>query len=471
MRVPIGDFELQNIVREGDALRTRAGLQSVKTPTSGTAFVGSFTIESPNTTEPWHYLVEQSTTTGVCMLRVFTEEFFELYNVDLGPMQQSPVITYGVQLNQIMINSPSFAGAQYGLVGGGVVTATKAASIDPGTTALDIPVGHVAAFGDRLPIAVGSLMYHNDPGIDPRTYVAENVVAFAGSIYDHMQGLDGGHYVFTSAGVYVMAADALGQGQSVTGFISRVPGLETTRSRNAAASNGQIGVMQKDGIQIINGPHIPIVRSRARRYWARVVDVEDLRVSGQIFGTPRGFVVGFNSRRGFFLDVDLKTQSFSWVTSTSSALNVVGTLRSRDGELLVVLRDRVVLPYGNADFDSATVQGIAAGRLDLPEDQRVVVRRVTVSASNVGQTVGAAVNGNIATATSPTKSTDTIIGTSTWSASAKISGRVTRTARLSVVAPATDPHIEVRVDGADRRVEPFIDVEITGQRRGRRDID
>lgn len=470
MRVNVAPWELQNIVRErGGGLRTRRGLVSVKTPTAGTVFVDGRTIESAFTSEPWHYLTEQSTTTSVATLRVFTEEFFELFSLNLGPLPLSPIITHGVQSNQIVINSPSLSGAAYGLVGGGLMTIAKASSENPDTTALDVPTGHVCAFGDRLPIAAGNLVYFNDPGVDLRTYVSQNAVGFPGSIYDIVQGPGGGLYVFTSNGVYVMAGDALGQGQEVAGFISRVPGLETTRPRNAAASGGQVAVLQKDGIQLVDGEHIPITRSKHRRYWSKVVDVEDLRSSGELFATPRGFLVGFSRARGYFLDVDLETRSFSWVTSTTSAFNVAGTLRSREGELLVVLRDRVVVPHGNVDYDGAAIRGTALGSVDIGEDIRPVTRRVTLSADNYSQTVGTAVNGDTDTSTTPTKSSDFVLGTALWSASTAYAGRHVRTTRLSHAARAQDPHIELRVDGGNRRIEPTIDVEFAGQGKGRRD--
>lgn len=469
MRVDLTKFDLQNIVRVGTGLRTRRGLVSVKTPTAGTAFVAGFTIESPFTSEPWHYLVEQSTTTSLGTLRVFTEEFYELFSVALGPLPLSPVITYGVQLNQIIINSPALAGALYGLVGGGLMTIEKSASENDDTTALDVPTGHVAAFGDRLPIAVGNLVYFNDPGVDVRTYVAENVVGFPGSIYDIVQGPGGGLYAFTSAGLYVMAGDALGQGQEVAGFISRVPGIETTRPRNAAASGGQVAVLQKDSIQIIDGPRIPILGAKTRRYWSKVVDVDDLRSNGELYATPKGFIVGFSRARGYFCEVDLESRSYSWTTSTASALNVAGTLRSREGEALIVLRDRVVMPMGNVDFDSATIRGTANGAIDISEADRPVVRRVTLSSDNYSQDVGVAVNGDTDTSTTPTKTSDAVIGTAPWSASLPYAGRTARTTRLSHAARAPDPHFEVRVDGGNRRVEPNVDVELAGQARGRRE--
>ena len=461
MRVSLEGFELQNIVKDARGLRTRGGLQSIKTPTAGTVFVAGFTIESPFTSEPWHYLVEQSSTTAVCTLRVFTEEFLELFSHNLGPLQLSPVVTYGVQTNQIQINSPAFSRPLYGLVGGGITNLVKATSENADTTALDVPSGHVCAFGDRLPIAAGNLVYFNDPGIDPRSYVAENIASFPGSIYDMCQGPGGGLYVFTSAGVYVMSADALGQGQDVSGFISRVPGLETTRSRNAASSNGTAAVLTKTGIQIMDGKHVQVLQPRTRRYWSKVVDVEDLRRAGELFPTPRGFIVGFNAHRGVYLEVDTVSGVTSWVTNTTASLNVAGTLRGRDGDLMVVLRDRVVKQLGNVDY-TGDIRGVASGTISFGDDMPTV-RRITVKSSNIASTVGAAVNGDVDSDTSPTRSTDAVIGTALWGTSTNHVGRDLRSTRLSFSTRAESPHMEVRVDGGNREIDAKVEVDLVGQ--------
>jgi hypothetical protein len=123
MRVDMSRWEKHNVVERDGALRTREGLVSIKTPTAGTVHVGSFSIESPFTGEVHQHLAERDTTTGVCTLRVFTEEFFELYSVNLGVVPPDVVITRAVTNNQVMVNGPALAVPLYGLAAGGLVAA------------------------------------------------------------------------------------------------------------------------------------------------------------------------------------------------------------------------------------------------------------------------------------------------------------------------------------------------------------
>lgn len=472
MRIPLDGFELHNLVRTPDGIRTRKGLVSVKTPTASTTYVAGFTVESPNTTEPWHYLFEQDDAAGAVTLRVYTEEFVELYSFSLGVMQRDPVITCGTAQKQLMINSPSFSAPVYGVIGGGVITAQKTDSTNEDTTALDIPAGHICSFGDRLAIAGGDTVYFNDPGLDPRSFVVENATDFgAGAIYDIFQGPDGALYVFCSGGAFSLAADALGQGQDVRGFISRIAGVEVSRPRNAVASAGRVVVLRRDGVQVLGGPKIPIGIRGGRRYLSRVTDADDLRLAGELFAVPGGVLVGFRGRRGFWAHVDLASETVSFVTGQSTSFNVVGTLRSRDGDPLMVLNNRIVVMAGRADFDSKAVMGIARGRIEVPENDRPTIRRVTIAAGNVGQETSAAIDGVPASVTKTTlaRTADTVIGTSLWSASRTLAGRNTRTTRHSFAVKATAPWVELRIDGGDVPVDVTADVEITGQGRDRRD--
>lgn len=469
--IDIRSWEMQNVVRDGTELRTRRGLVSTKTPTASNVFVGGFSIESPSTTEVWHYLFEQAQ--SVVTLRVFTEEFLELFSFPLGPMQKNPIITYSVTNAQVMINSPSFSVPLYGLLGGGVINAIKVASIIEDFTALDISPGHVCSFGDRPAIAAGAVLSFGDGGVDPRTFVAENLVAIPGSVFDLFQAGDGALQLFTSDGVYTMPADSIGQGQTVSGFISKVPGIQTSKARNAAFSNGVTAVLQRDSIVTIGGEKIYVMGAKARRFFSKVIEVSDLRQVGEIFSTPRGFLVGFRGSRGFYIEIDIEKKSVSFVTNSTSALNVVGVLKSRDGETLPIFTDRVVMPIGNADFSgggtSLGVDGVLSGRIPLPESTAPVVRRVTTSAANAGQAASVYINGANSATTTPTQSADTVIGTATWSNSIKLAGRSTRTVRHSFATRTTDPSLEVAIGGGDRRIEGDIDVEFEGQDKGRRD--
>jgi hypothetical protein len=481
VKVEIGpSWELQNVVRTPAGLRTRKSFASLATPTAGTAFVASFTVESPSTTEPWHYLVEQSTTTLACTLRVFTEEFVELFSFGLGALQD-PVITWAMVNNQLMVSAPAFSATLFGMPGGGLISAVKTLSQDPTIVTLDVPHGHICSFGSQVAVAVGPIVMLNQArsDLDPRTFVAEGVLqSFPGTVYDLFQGVDGQLYIFTSAGVFTVPADALGVGQNPRGFISRVPGIATSRPRNAVATNDGVVVLQRDSLLVLAGGSqrqigLPSYRG-PRTSLSRVVDVGDLRLFGELHATPTDCIVGFRGRRGFYIDVDLHTGGVSYVYNgnipDNANLNVVGTLRTRDGEGLIVTSSRVLAPWitGQRDHDGAVVHAAACGRIELVGDAPVV-RRVTVAADNAGSVVGASASGVSDTDTTPTKTGDIVIGTSEWSATGTMVSRSTRTTRLTANKRATEPHVEVYVEGGDRRIGSTVDVELGGTARGKRD--
>ena len=472
--VDIAAFELHNIVRTPQGLRVRKPLVSLNTPTNGTVYVGSKSIENPSTTEVLHYLFEQATATGIVTLRVMTENFTELFNFNLGHMKADPVITGDVVNNQIMFNSPSFSTPLLGYTGGGIISAVAQASTNPDTTAIEIPNGHITGFGDRFVIAQYTDFFVSDPNDAFRTYVSVNAFGVGATIYDIFQGPDGALFLSTSAGAFSIPADALGQGQTLQGAISRIPGIDTSRSRNAIAAAGAVVVLQRDHVQIIGGDAINLAPYTGRRFYSLPIDVEDLRLSGELFATSNGFVVGFRGKRGHFIVYNLKDNTFHYVWSANAAtsFNLVGTLRDRDGNTLYVLRDRVAafIGSGATDYDSTEVRGVACGRLPANVGDNAMVRRVTIGATNMGKSTGVYVSGVSAstgkTAATPTKSTDIVIGTSLWSSSApNMGGRALRSIRHSVAARSVDPNIEIRVDGAGRRLSSSVSVEVNGQGR------
>ena len=476
MKLDLTKFELQNMVVTSTGLRTRRGLVSLKTPTASTTYVGAFSLRSPRTTDVWHYLFEQDAG-GFVTVRVYTEEFFQIFSLALGVMQQQPVITWAEAYRQIMINSPAFGSALYGLVGGGLMQGVKkTSSINDDTTALDIPPGHIAAFGDRFGIALDDVAFFNDPpaanGLDPRTFVAQTTVAPGGAIYDMFQGPDRGFYFFTSTGAYTLPQDALGQGQSVQGFLGNIPGVKTSKPRNARASVAGVGVLQRDHLLLLPGTRVPLLSTGMRRKLSSVLEVDDLRQFGELFPHPHGFYVGFRGTRGVFADVDLVQKSVSWVTdSGGSALNLVGVLETRDGLALPVTTTNVLVFHqrGSSDaWSGNSMNAIAVGPIPVEADDYPVVRRVTISADNVAQGVSCAVDGTSSGSTTPTKSGDNIIGTDTWS-SKPLVGRATRATRLSLKVRSSAPTLEVQVVGADRAINASVDVELGGQGRKRRD--
>lgn len=464
--------ELHNLVLRNGKLRTRYGLQSVRTNTAGSLMVAAFTVKSPTTTEPFHYIWEVSTTTTILTLRVFNEEYVQIYTLDFGTVKIRPFITYGVTLNQIIINGPF--GAYYGIVGGGLIQALKIADTNPGTTTIDPPPGIVCAWGDRLPIAQANQVYFNDARLDDdvRAYAALNTISPGGEIYDMFAGPDNSLWIFTSTETYQIPADALGQDQTIQGFISTIPGLTPSRSGNACQSNGAVACLNKTGlVTIAGGVQTPMQLSTydGKRSLSVPVNMDDWR-DGQLFKTSNGFLLSFGSKRKHCVLIDLRNgfNSFLW-NSGGSPLDVVGVLRGRGETDLYVTSTNVLIPLGNVDWDGSVVRGVACSRVDVPPDEALVVRSVTVKADNIGQNVSAFVGASTKVAANPAHTPrDTNIGTSVWSATAPIGARELRTTRLQCNERLTDLSLEVSLDGGNRALS-LADIETRGQGQGRRD--
>ena len=473
MKLNLRGFELHNIERTPTGIRTRRGFVAAASIAN---VIAGFSIESASTTEVWHYIFTQAAS-GAVTLTVYTEEFSTMFTHDCGVMNGAPVITWGVVENQIMINSPSFSAPLYGLPGGGLITAVKTQSINIDTIALDIPAGHIASFGDRFVIAQGNILFFNDPPganqNDPRTFVGENALALPGTVYDLFQGPDRALWVFTSAGTFTIPSDALGQGQLVQPFISGVPGIETSRPRNAAVSGTSIAVLQKNEVVLLpSGDRIDLSPKGIRRQVAPVTDVEDLRQFGEIFATPFGFVVGFAGKRGHWLVIDEATRTASFWWSSSGDLSLRGVLRGRDQTTSYVTSSAVLMPFSRSKQDLSTstdVKAVALGRMPQAPGNRPVLRHVTISAENVSYSNTVDVNATTKSVTTPTKTTDAIVGTSLWGSGTKFRGRTLRQMRTHFAERSAEPHIEIAVVGADFAVGNEALAELGGQGANRRD--
>lgn len=474
MLINLSGAELHNVVIKNGRLMSRRGLYSVKTPTAGSRYVAGFSVESPFTTEVWHYLFEQDMNSLSVTMQVYTEDFVFMYRLALGVMPRNPIITHAVVNNNLMINSPSFSAPIYGWVGGGAMVAVKTESENPDTTALEIPTGHICTFGDRMPIAQGNIIYFNESGIDPRTYVAQNAVPLAATIYDIFQSTDGSLYAGTSDGIYYIPQDSLGQGQSVVGFVGLVPGIQLSKPRNMAVSNGVVMALQRDGLVVVGGRgrKVDVAPYKGPRFFSKPIEVDDYRLAGEIFATPSGFLVGFRGQHGHVLDFNLLENYQSYIWSDSQAINLVGTLRSRENDPLMVLEGHVVMPlYRRDKFGSATnIKAVMAIDVDLPEGQEQLVRRITTSTNNIGEPVATYIARTNTSDTVPTRSPDTIIGTSSWDNTKQYEGRRYRQVRHSVAQRASNLPTEVSftAQGFPRHIEPnaFVDAKGQGRRRG-----
>jgi hypothetical protein len=481
MRVDLSGFELINMVRpdKPGILRNRKAMVSQKTPTASTTFVAGFSIESASTSEVWHYLFEQHSTSLEVTLRVFTEEWVEMFNLPMGVLPKNPVISWGQNTGQLMVHSPAFSSALWGIPGGGLISAVKQDSINPDTTAIDIPRGHISSFGDRFAIAQGNVIYFNDPpgaanSYEVRTFVGlSNAIALPGAVFDLIQGPDGALYIFTSAGVFTLPADATGQGQSVAGWLQKIPGIETVQSGNACAIASGVAVLQRDHVVLLpTGRVIPITNRSTRYIYSGVVRVDDLRIGGRLLQTDSGFAVSFPGFREFMFHVDLNgPEPFvsAWTTNGTLVIEPVATLQGRDGETLYVMPNQVARPFvrytANTSVDD--VIGVASGAVQMPADAGPVIRRMFAVADNLNGIIAGLVDDGYNNTTVPAKTTDAIIGTGLWG-TANVFQRKQKNVRMNFNVRASQPQVQVLVQGSHRTIGASIELEAAGQgQRGR----
>lgn len=473
--ISIKNFERHNIVNDNGRLSTRRGFViSVASSAFGVTngeFVGGFSVLVPSSSETEHYLFVQDGETGDVTMVVMDEEWVERYRLALGAHPDQPVFSHAMVNNQLMINAPSMSAPLYGLPGGGAMPAVATASRNPDTTVIDVPPGHICSFGDRMPIAQGSIVYFNDPGIDPRSYVGENNVPLPATIHAITQGPDGALWMFTPAGAYSMAADALGQGQSVAGFISLIPQVLTSRPGGACSTSFGVVALTVDGVAVLNGGssrEIAFSSYQGRRKLTRPIDVMDVRQFGRVFPTSFGVLVGFGSDRKYAVAVDLNegTTSFWYTGAAANPLNVVGTLRTRDGEDLIISRTGIYAIHtkGLRDFSDLVandITGALCGRVQSGPQENPLVRRVSISTANGGAPVSVCGNGVVDTGKSTTVNGDTVIETDLWG-TPQWSTLTARSVRATLNVRATELDLEVTVSGMGRAIVDSADVQAGG---------
>lgn len=470
----IASSELHNVVVIDGETRTRRGLRLVGSVTTDRVFVGSFSVESPFSSEVWHYLFEQVSLSLEVFVRVVTEEQGLLFSMSLGVCPADPVVTYAVVNNQLMVNSPSFPCPYYGLIGGGLIPAVKTESDNPETGALDLPPGGCCAWGGRVVIWTANQLLvnaFNAGSPDIRTFIAPNVIPFPGTIYDAFVGPDGALYVFTSADAYVVPVDVISQAQIAQGFIATIPGVCTSAPRNACASSGSVLALSEDGLLFVtlaNQERVDLAPYEGKRFFTPAVEVDDYRRGCAMLPTATGVVIGFGSR-GYWLDVDLRNgyRSYTWFTGQPTRASLAGTLRSRDGATLYVTRSEIFMLAGNVDEGDVLVTGVACGRIDIPADASLTARFITVATDAVGADTLAYMGGVSSTLAAPTIGVDTVIGTALWGASTSLYGRDKRTVAHGITTRTADVQAELGVRAGDRRVY-FGDIEVRGQGRQRR---
>jgi hypothetical protein len=153
-------------------------------------------------------------------------------------------------------------------------------------------------------------------------------------------------------------------------------------------------------------------------------------------------------------------------------INVVGTLRSAENDTLILTDDQVLMYAGNKDEwngYAVDARGVVCIDVDVPEGVEFLVRHIVTSSNNIGLKNYFFLDNNddVVGETVPTRSGDTVIGTSVWEVG-KYRGRRHRSVRRSVARRLTNIPLEIMFEGGMRQIESGVDVQTKGQgkRRG-----
>lgn len=459
---PLRD-ELHNCVVEDGEVCARPGYQTVATLLSAVVF--GFTLNVGSIDDVNHYVISRIPSSGDGYCTVYSEQFRQLYQVNLGKIPENPAVYYGVQNNQIVINSPHFNYPLYGIVGGGLVPATAGESINPDTTSLTIPLGITCEFGDRFVISdeTSTNVLFSDPDVSPKTFVAQNILHIPGATIYHMEQADDGMLaIFTTNGVFGLDRTALSQAQNVSGFLSKLPGYQAQNYRCAASTNGALLALVKDGVaNVLDGfSLVPVPTPRAKHALTRPVRPYDYR-HGTLHKTANGALVAYDGRA---LILDIKLGFTSW-HYTNDGATVKGVLRTRDGDDILLLdgpsADEAVIPLGEFDDRQSSVDGYAVIYEQAPAEQSQMLRRITVSSNNPGFSTYVYVRGSPSdVSTVLTPATGIVIGTDSWAATGSASnGGLIDRERTSVrhdVATRTDQlSLEIGVQGSGRSLGDY----------------
>ena len=168
LAIDLRPFSKRNIwpTASGD-LAVRPGLRQILTATAllGSArnIVGGFSVPNSYTGEVWHYIFHSSPTGPADLqLRIVDENGTAWQDFSLSSDIVPRVITHAVVEGEIIIASPDFP-TLWGLVGSSVTWATKVASDNPSTTAINVPQGICTAWNNRVVIADGRSLFFSDP--------------------------------------------------------------------------------------------------------------------------------------------------------------------------------------------------------------------------------------------------------------------------------------------------------------------
>lgn len=412
MNLKTASWDLRNAwpLASGE-VAVREEFQSLLTPT-GTV-QAAFTVRNPRTDCVWHYLVTAASSAPFeVKVYVYDENFVELEVYDTGATGTVRAVSASVVEDELLISSPDFP-TVWGLVGSGLVRATKVSSVNPNTTAVNVPRGLSVSWAGRAVVSDGETLWFSD-ALYPRTFVAENAINPPGGVVYGLHVNSGGALIVcTSTGVYALPEDAAASGQVVIGVWSKLTDYSTTNYNTTASAQGRVYGLTQKGWRVVDdrgSDELLIdekVQSRiggtGRNAW------NDYR-AGRLFGGINGPIVTIGKVMHWS---DLATGLKSWVVpyDTSAQPFVLrGLLYENNGRELYVTESRVFRQNGS-NGDETDVQAQIAGRANLPPETSPVVRHVTVATDAAATTLVAV---NTSTQSIATTANSPVIGTSSW---------------------------------------------------------
>jgi hypothetical protein len=492
-KIDLTKWSKRNVWPTADGqLAVRPGLRRIATPTAGRRWVAGFSAQNPWTLDVWHYVADVSTAGHDLVVRIFDDDWVEWQAFSTGVDGIPRGFSHGVVEGEIMVGGAGMP-TLWGYVGGPLALATKVASDNPGTTAINVPSGIVAAVLNRIVIADGASLYISDPaaitGGSIRTFVAQNQNQRPGVIFGVHEGAGGMLVCVTSAGVY---------GLDPSAFSVQIVGSNGTDwrllNRNEAYSydssvnvRGRIYALTRRGFALVDvegadevsldDPIVPtyLTRRAASPDWrtARIYEGDD----GPVIADDAA--IGSSGPAAHF--VDLTTGVRSWwtcfVAGTSTSWKPRGILRDPDGAAMVLSEDGVYAIGGNVDggqmlSTEAAVQGVGIlfGAIRSDPDDNPTLRKVTWSASlgGSGSLIVCArgvpqTGGGGGTSVTPTAdSRGLIIGTDSWGASGKLyEPTPMATASWDCNFNSADQSLELRSSTPSTRLGPVAVVDVS----------
>lgn len=459
----------RNIVMRGRRMLTRPGLRVVKDLAVDCAACKS--VRVPATGETRHIIV-----TAGGNVTVYSDAWTQLFTIAAGTINVRTA-SFAADSDQILVASPDFP-TIHGYIGSGWEFARKKASVNPGTTAIDIPSGVVVAWAGRWVIADGAWLYISD-ALEPRTFVGQNLLRIesASPVYGAHVTAEGALVAVTGNGIFALPESAASVGQIALGTWSKLLDGVWLDYDVSAVSGRDLWALTQRGVRRVlpAGPEIDLDEDVRVSYPLAPHHFDDYR-EARIFGGQRGPIISIGGRT-FFLDGETGVGSWWHMQdSSSTVLDVVGLLEDGAGEeMLLCATGEVVRIGGNFDGPEAlhAVNGSFAahviGSLDLGAADAPTVRKVTVKSQAREATFPAVSvntsNGQMAAGASAITVGVIREGTTTWASTDTAADPRMSLHRKQVNVRAPDVEICIAEFGGQSEIGSEIEVEVVASKK------